>query len=233
MKVAERMVGLSPRFLDLAEQHPDHAIALDSLVQVVLQEIWLETNTLHPGRGTDSLEDRAIALLLEHHVGSDRLGDVCRQISFGFRRSCETFLKTVLATNPHREVRGLACLRLAQFLNGRLRRLDLIDVRPEMAERYRGLFGTDHLEELRRRDKAAAVAEIESIFTRAADEFGDIGLPYGGKVSATAQSELHEIRHLSIGSEALEIESEDQNGAVFKLTELRGKVVLLYFWSEH
>ena len=44
---------------------------------------------------------------------------------------------------------------------------------------------------------------------------------------------LHEIRHLSVGREAQEIEALDQDGQRFKLSDYRGKVVLLYFWSEY
>ena len=43
---------------------------------------------------------------------------------------------------------------------------------------------------------------------------------------------MFEIRHLAIGREALEIEEVDQDGQQFKLSDYRGKVVLLYFWSE-
>ena len=43
---------------------------------------------------------------------------------------------------------------------------------------------------------------------------------------------LHEIRHLSVGKEAPDIEGEDQDGKRFKLSDYRGKVVLLDFWSE-
>jgi hypothetical protein len=231
--VAERMVGLSVRVLDWAEHHADDPMALGSLVQVVQQEIWLENNTAHPGRSGDSLEDRAIALLLQHHRRSAELVEACTRIGYGFRRQCETFLRAVLAANPHPEVQGVACLRLGQFLNGRLRRLDLLAVQPVMAARYAGLFGKEYLAELEQQDPAAALQEIETIFERAAREFADSKLPYGQTVGATAKSELHELRHLSVGKVALELEGLDQDGEPIKLSDYRGKVVLLYFWSEY
>ena len=58
-------------------------------------------------------------------------------------------------------------------------------------------------------------------------------LPYGDKVGELAKTELFEIRHLSVGKQALEIEGQDQDGKRFKLSDYRGKVVLLYFWSEY
>jgi len=233
LTVAERMLKLTPRFLELAEKDPATPVAMDSLVQVVLQEIWLENNTAHPGRGKDSLEDRAIALLLEHHLQSPALGAVCQRMCYGFRRECGRFLRAVLEKSPHKEVQGLACLRLAQFLNGRMRRFDLVQGNPEMARRYAGLFGKDYLEALGRMDRTAAMNEVESLFTRAAEQFPDVKLPYDGLVGVTAKSELHEIRHLSVGAEAQEIEGTDENGTPFKLSDYRGKAVLLYFWSEY
>ncbi len=196
-----RMVKLSPRCLELAEKNPKDPIALDALLQVVVQEMWLLNNTSYPGRGKDNLEARAIAILLRDHVQSDKLGEACRRLSYGFGKDCETFLRTVLEKSPHRDVRGLACLRLAQFLNGRLHRLDLIREQPEMARRY--------------------------------EHYGDVKVPYGDTVAMKAKSELHEVRHLSVGRPAQEIEGPDQDGKQFRLSDYRGKVVLLYFWSQY
>ena len=58
-------------------------------------------------------------------------------------------------------------------------------------------------------------------------------LPFANTVGEMAESELHEIRRLSVGKESQDIEGEDQHGERFKLSDYRGKVVLLYFWSEY
>src|SRR5262249_24155211 len=228
-----RLETLPRRFLELAETNPRDPVALDALVQAVNEEMWLENNSTHPVFGRDSPEVRALAILLRDHVQSDRLGEACRRVRYGFRRESEAFLRAVLEQNPHREVRALACLRLAQCLNGRLQRLDVIRERPEMARRYEGLFGRDYLQTLLRRDRARAVREVESVFERAARDFGDVKLPDGDTVAEEARSELHEIRHLAVGKPAQEIEGQDQDGRHFKLSDYRGKVVLLYFWSEY
>jgi cytochrome oxidase Cu insertion factor (SCO1/SenC/PrrC family) len=55
----------------------------------------------------------------------------------------------------------------------------------------------------------------------------------GGTVAERAEAELFEIRHLAVGKEAPEIEGEDQDGRRFKLSDYRGKVVLIDFWSEY
>ena len=231
--IVARANKITLRLLDLAEKNPQDPIALDALVQVINQELWLEFNTTHPGFGEDSPEVKAIAILLRDHVRSDKLGEAIRRVQYGFRPECETFLRTVLEKSPHREIQGLACLRLAQSLNVRLQRVELLREQPEMAKRYEGLFGKEYVDGLSRRNRAEAVQEVEAFFERAAEKYGDVKVPYGDTVGQKAESELHEIHHLSVGKEAPEIEGEDQEGKRFKLSDYRGKVVLLYFWSEN
>ena len=232
-KPVARAIKLAPRLLELVEKHPREAFVMDALTQVVYQELWLQANTKHPGRSNDRTQARALELLLRHHVRSDKLGEACRRVQYGFGKECETFLRTVMETSPHRDVQALACLRLAQFLDGRLKRLDLVKEQPDMANRYEGLFGKDYLDGLLRQDRAKAVKEVEAIFELADAKYGDVKVPYGGTVAEMVKTELYEIRFLSVGKTAPDIEGDDQDGKRFKLSDYRGKVVLLYFWQEY
>jgi hypothetical protein len=72
--------------------------------------------------------------------------------------------------------------------------------------------------------------EAEDTFERVGKEYADVAMDRG-TVGDLAKRELFEIRHLSIGREAPEIESEDIDGKKFKLTDYRGKVLLLDFWG--
>src|SRR5204863_286939 len=74
--------------------------------------------------------------------------------------------------------------------------------------------------------------ECEKLLRRAADEFGDVKLASGGTVGDKAQVELDDILHLAVGKVAPDIEGEDQDGKKFKLSDYRGKVVLLDFWHQ-
>ena len=230
-QAAARVEPLPLKLLELAENNPNEPWTLDALTQVITQEYWLDNYSSHPGWGKDSRQARAIAILLRDHVGSDKLGETCKRVQFGFRQECEMFLRTVLEKNPHRDVQGQACLSLALFLNGRLSRLDLLKDQPEASRRYEGLYGKDYLDTLRRQDRAQAVAEVEAVFEQAAEKYDDVKLPFGGTVGDNARTELFAIRHLAVGKEAPDIEGPDQNGVRFKLSDYRGKVVLLYFWQ--
>ena len=222
------MLGL----LELVDKNPKEPFALDALTQVVSLEYWLNTHTIHPGFGKDSPQARAIALLLRDHLQSDQLIETCKRASFGMRQECETFLRTVLSQNPHREVQGAACLRLAQLLADRVEKLDLLKEQPLMVKRYEALYGRDFIETLRSRDRATVMKEAETFYDQASEKYDDVKLPYNETVGSVARTDLFEIRHLGVGMMTQDFGGEDQDGRPLKLSDYRGKVVLLYFWSE-
>ena len=112
-----------------------------------------------------------------------------------------------------------------------MQRLDLCQEQPELAKEFAGQFGKEYLAELLRQDGDKAVKEVEAVFEQAAEKYGDVKLPGDDTVADRAKVELFEIRHLSVGKKAPDIEGEDQDGKRFKLSDYRGKVVLLVFWS--
>ena len=169
--------------------------------------------------------------MLRDHVQSDKLGPVLDRMRYGYRMEFEKFLRTALEKNPHRNVQAVACLSLAQFLNDRLRMLQLVEDRPELAECYEIVFGKNYLTDLQRLDRAKLATRVESLFERAAEEYADVKIRVG-TIGEQAEFELYDIRHLGIGKQAPDIEGKDQDGQQFRLSDYRGKVVLLYFWSE-
>jgi hypothetical protein len=227
-RVYKHRNALAQKFLKLAEKHPNDPIALDALVQAV----WQVNTTPWPVElvGEDTARARAFELIQRDHIRSDRLGPLCQRVSHGFGKEYETFLRAVLAKNPHRTVQATACLSLGHFLNNRLQRLDLCKEEAELAKEFAGLYGKAYLAQLQRQDRGKAVKEIEAVFEQAAEKYGDVTLPGGDAVAQRAKTELFEIRNLSVGKEAPDIEGEDQDGKRFKLSDYRGKVVLLDFW---
>jgi hypothetical protein len=217
------------RLLDLAERHPGDPAAFDALVQAVWQ---VNTNPWPVSLvGAEAGHLRSFELLRRDHLRDGRLGPLCERISAGFRREYEAVLRAVLEVSPHREVRATACLALARYLGGRLRRLELLGERPDLAREFEELFGKDYLAELRAGDREAAEREVEALLERVGKDFGDVRGPAGGLLAEQAGAELFERRHLGAGREAPDIEGTDQDGRRFRLRDYRGKVVLLDFWS--
>ena len=88
-------------------------------------------------------------------------------------------------------------------------------------------------------DQAALRAESEALLERVINEFGGIPLapkwakvkPDGRTLADSARSKLEAMRSLAVGRVAPEIERQDIDGKPMKLSEYRGKVVVLCFWG--
>ena len=220
--------AVARKFLALAEKYPDDPIAFDALRQAV----WQVNNTPWPVEmvGEDVARPRAFELLRRDHLRSEKLGPLCQRISYGFCKEYETFLRAVAAKSPHETVRATASLSLGHYLNNRLQRIDLCRERPDLAKQFGALYGKEYVADLLKQDCGKAAKEVEAVLEQAAEKYGDVKLD-GETIADRAKAELFEIRHLSVGKEAQEIEGEDQDGKRFKLSDYRGKVVLLDFWS--
>jgi hypothetical protein len=220
---------LAQKFLELAEKYPNDPVALDALTQAVWQ---VNTNPCPVELvGEDTARAKAFELIVRNHIQSDKLGPLCQRVSYGMAKEYESFLREVLAKNPHTSVQATASLSLGHFLNNRLQRVDLCREQPERAKEFAGLYGQAYLAELERQDHDKAMQEIEAVFEQAAQKYGDVKLPAGDSVAERAKAALFEIRHLSVGKEAPDLEGEDQHGTRFRLRDYRGKVILLDFWS--
>lgn len=73
-------------------------------------------------------------------------------------------------------------------------------------------------------------AEAEKLFEKVATEYKDVKY-FRGTLGERAEGSLFELRNLQIGKVVPEIEGEDMDGKKFKLSDYRGKVVMLDFWG--
>jgi hypothetical protein len=143
-------------------------------------------------------------------VKPDRIAQLCQALSYSTDEVSEALLRTLLRKDSRVDVQGLVSLTLAQVLK---RRLEMTPGGETKAPQV--------------------LKESEELLRRAADKFGDVKLASGGTVRDKANSELDDILHLAIGRVAPDIEGEDQDGKKFKLSDYRGKVVLLDFWHQY
>jgi hypothetical protein len=236
----ESLAAFSSKFIELAEKYPSDPVALKAIQQAVQAVVSTDSAALNawemnrsdfPAGSTDGAAEQTVALLLRDHILSDQLGPVIDRMRYGYRMNYEHCLQTVLEKNPHRDIQALTCLALAQFLSDKMRTIQLAEDRPELTTCCEIVFGKDYLPELQRLDRTKLAARIEELFERVVNEYGDVRFR-GSTVGETAKSELYAIRHLAVGKVAPNIKGKDQDGTQFQLTDYRGKVVLLYFWSE-
>ena len=74
-------------------------------------------------------------------------------------------------------------------------------------------------------------AEAEKVFERVVKEHAEAKAVFGPPLAKQAEDQLYVLRNLSVGNAAPEIEGEDTDGKKFKLSDYKGKVVMLDFWG--
>jgi hypothetical protein len=150
--------------------------------------------------------EKAMELLVKDHIQSKQLGDVCDVLSYSDAPSGEKYLEIIMEKSPHHDVKGGACYALAHYLKSR-------------AER-------DNQEKTRDQDNKKA----EQLLERVIEKYSAVK-HWQSTLAVAAKGDLFEIRNLAIGKIAPEIEGEDIDGKKLKLSDYRGKVVVLDFWG--
>jgi hypothetical protein len=151
--------------------------------------------------------DKAMKSLIASYIQDPKIGSLCSRMVYDNSPQGETLLREVLARNPGREAKGAACLALGQRLR-------------MQAERS----GSGQ-------EQGRLTKEAEGFLERASKEFTDV--KYGrGTIGDIANNTLGALRNLGIGKTAPEISGEDIDGHPLKLSDFRGKVVVLDFWGD-
>jgi hypothetical protein len=150
--------------------------------------------------------DRAMNLLTADHVQDPQIASLCSRMVYNDSPQAERFLREVLAKNRGHEAKGQASLALGQKL-----RKEAETAAPQKRE--------------------AMTKEAEGLLERVTKEFAAIKYA-SGTLGDMAKNTLNAMRNLGIGKTAPEIAGEDIDGKPLKLTDLRGKVVVLDFWGD-
>jgi hypothetical protein len=219
IKIAQETYA--PKFLELAEKAPKDPVAAEALA-------WIVTNV--QAQGKDSPRGKAVELLARDHAKSDKVGPVCQALGRSFDKASGDFLRAVLEQNPSRDVQGQACLALAEYVKNQKSYAEMLKDRPDIATAIDNFAGEGTAAELKKLDLAKLDKEVEGLYERAAGKYGDVKVD-DQTVADLVKPELYEIRHLAVGKEAPDIKGEDLDGKKLKLSDYRGKVVMLDFWG--
>jgi thiol-disulfide isomerase/thioredoxin len=209
----------------LAREHPKAPAAFDALRFVV------RTNRAGPGDGSA----RSLRMMLERadtrrpHRDGRFLANVALAL-FQYP-DAERLLRRTLDENPDRETRAAACTWLAEHLLQQAKMVRRLREKPEEATLYaRYSAATPIADFVREKDPVALDRRAGALLERAIAEFGDVTLPDAKRTLADSLSgELFALRNLNVGQAAPEIEGRDHEGQPFRLSDLRGKVVVLTF----
>lgn len=150
-----------------------------------------------------SVGQKAATTLIDKYPDHESVARVVSLLGRGRGADSAATLKSILERSKSDAVKAAAAMALAQSLANRV---DQLADKPEEA------------------DKIAA--EAEKYFTMVIKEFAK-----SAEAKASAERELNALKTLRIGKEAPEIQADDLDGKAFKLSDYRGKVILLDFWG--
>jgi RNA polymerase sigma factor (sigma-70 family) len=215
------------RFLQLTESAPSDPTAVDALVWIVQ----------FSDAGPEF--DRAIELLARDHATKRQVGlPACSSLIGKMSPSAETLLRAVVDKNPDRFVRGYACLWLGQHLREQSRAVRSVRGDKQWAAQLEARILEDGgdkagFERFSKRDPDTLMTQSQAAFERVVKEFADIPGSRGGTLGEEAGAVLNEIRNLVPGKPAPEVTGADVDGKPMKLSDHRGRVVLLSFWGKN
>ena len=206
------------RFLAFAEQHVGDPAAADAL-------LWVVDNVR--GRAETS---QAIALLKTHHIGSPKMGAGSQMLASARTVGAETLLRAIIDHNDNKQIQAQACYGLAQLLDREADIIEQLRANPELAPRVLQYYGKEYGDHLASLKPATLAEQREALYEKMLASYADIELE-NQKLGNVATTALFALRHLAVGKVAPEIQGIDLNGVNFKLSDYRGKVVMLSFWA--
>jgi len=211
------------RFLALAEKHPKDGAAVDALV-------WVVSNSRNPAKGGP--REKALNLLKREYLTSDKIAPLCESLARGFDKEGRETLQTVLDKNPNADVKAAACLALATNLQSRASLAKQFKERPGTAKAYEGMMGKEAVEEIEKKGEEGLKKDAVKYLERVVKDFPDAKDSKGKPLARDAKTRIDGILHpVVVGKAAPEIDGEDTDGKAFKLSDYKGKVVLLDFWG--
>jgi len=144
----------------------------------------------------------AVKLLGDHHAANPKVLPFVRGLVEGMPDELKPFLRKVIAANPSKEAKGLATFALA----------------------------TGSFADYDEKQSDAARKTAENGFDDVVKNYGDVKV--GNETLAVmCKGYLTELRDLVIGKVAPDVASKDLAGKDVKLSDYRGKVVVLDIWA--
>ncbi len=195
---------------------------------VVEALVWVANGS----RGSDS-GNEAVELLRKYHLTRQQTIELACRHKRAPLKWTEPLLRAQLAAAelPRTDTpRVLLALAQVKQTHCELRK-QLADISDDQLSWLERLYGKDTLAGYRKIDAAQAEAEAIRLFTELGEKYGSEKLVREITFGQLAKAAIFEIRNLSVGKTAPEIDGEDTDGVKFKLSDYRGKVVLLSFWG--
>lgn len=192
------------RFLDLAEKNSKDPAALDALILV------LRCSAGNMGKDTPGA--KAVAVMIRDHVKSEAIARHLRSLAGSFEEGNAEILRAVIKDNPSRKIQG----RAVKALRGS---------RKELAEMTRQL--KDSAAERQQAEKQLGKEVVKKLI----DEQPRFQKEAGELDKLLKEKYADVCPEVTVGKPAPEVESVDLDGKKVKLSDYKGKVVVVDIWA--
>jgi hypothetical protein len=194
------------------EKHPGNAF-LDE-IEVVAKEAkgtetaaqaWTQYASIAHRLGNVKQVAAAVAILLDEHItysGLDVVPEMLGSSRVMKADEAEKALRLMIEKSPDKGVQASAMLTLGMRLMGGKKST------PERA------------------------AEGRALFEKLQKDYAGLKTTRGQEYAKVAEGQLFELDHLQIGKTPPDFEVIDENGVKWKLSDYRGKVVVVDFWGD-
>jgi hypothetical protein len=196
--------------------------ARDSLDAVTMKAL----SSLIPSVSSE-LRGQLLGQVVDNFADDVNILRLVRQMERGVPKpEVENFLKGIVEKSNDDQVKGTTMVSLAKYY------VSIPDFQSFVEdERFVRQF-PDSVDYIKEYDPVEHADEIEGLLKRVAEKFADVEAARGKTLGELAEAELFVINYLSVGKEAPDIVGEDLDGESFKLSDYRGKVVMLDFWGD-
>lgn len=214
--------------LKIAEQNINDKTSVDAL-------IWILVGPLNYNADTGPTIDRAITLLIEHHIQDQRLAVLCQAISRFEIQSAnvEAILRAALEKAKPRNTRGAAAVRLGDTLAEQARVAELLRAPAASAEKeqWNAVLTPERRRFFSEIDVANNRKQAETAWEKAAADYSDVKLMGDVTVGDTARGRLFKRKDLLPGRPLPELTGHTLDGKPLNLRDYQGKVVVITFWA--
>ncbi len=212
----DRRRAVAARFFAFARDHRDAPEAVEALGWVASHCLFSES------------AGEAMARIAKEYARSPGLAPVLAHVDSMYGDPFapnEAMLRIVWKDSPYPVVRGTAALCLAHELSAKRQKAE------RDADLHEQFMKGAHVSFVAKPSATAADLDrwLDEAATLCESVIGDS--TYSARLRAEAEALLQEIRTLAVGQSAPEIEGRDHQGKPFKLSDYRGKVVVLMFSS--
>jgi len=143
-------------------------------------------------------------------------------------------LKAIETQNKDKDVQAVAVYAQGMSVRERVQMLNYISSFPMYAKQLEEQMGKDELAKFMKQEPEKLNAEAEKLFAVVADKYKDVEIQRGmrkAKLGPMADGQLFELRNLVVGKTVPDEALELLDGKKIKLSDYRGKVLVLDIWA--